>query len=226
MIGDDRVDVYLQQARTGQANPIMKQHITKLIGLLLLFTPCPPWRITRLPGDPFPARSAEPLTPIGNVPSNWRGSPLRACMTTIFLPPRQSSAKRWQSCRTKRSGTLTWHVFSSRVGQADAAMGCLERATEYGFTDFTILQNASDFTPLHAMPRYKQLIARKDEIRHNAAQRAMDELRARFGNSYLIEADEEQKLIFATNTDRATLDALKTWLHDQEISQCAGPFRA
>ncbi|HZK79796.1 MAG TPA: PDZ domain-containing protein, partial [Humisphaera sp.] len=45
------------------------------------------------------------------------------------------------------------------------------------------------------------------------------DLKSRFGADYLYEVDEDQKLIFATNIDRATLDALKVWLHDQARSQ-------
>jgi len=43
------------------------------------------------------------------------------------------------------------------------------RATDCGFTDFTVLEGSSDLKALRGLPQYKQLIARKDEIRHHAA---------------------------------------------------------
>ncbi|HWE04044.1 MAG TPA: PDZ domain-containing protein [Tepidisphaeraceae bacterium] len=101
----------------------------------------------------------------------------------------------------------------------DAAMEALGRATELGFSDFTILESDADLKPLHELPAYQALIARKKEINHQAAELAMNDLKSRFGKDYLYEVDEDRKLIFATNIDRATLDALKIWLHDQAKSQ-------
>jgi hypothetical protein len=121
-----------------------------------------------------------------------------------------------------------WHfnlacILTAR-GQVDGAMDSLDRACECGFTDFTLLEADPDLKLLHDLPRYKQLLARKDEIRHKAAERAVEELKQQFGKDYLYEVDEDQKLIFATNTDQATLDALKTWLVAQAKSQEAELF--
>lgn len=116
-----------------------------------------------------------------------------------------------------------WHynlacILTAR-GQKDAAIESLIRATDCGFTDFTILESSNDLKPLHDLPQYKQLIARKDEIRHQAAQRTLAALQQQFGKAYLYEVDEEQKLIFAAFTDQPTLDAIKKWLAGQARSQ-------
>jgi hypothetical protein len=103
--------------------------------------------------------------------------------------------------------------------QNDAAMQSLQRATELGFSDFTILENDADLKPLHELAAYQNLLAHKKEICQKAAERSLADLKSRFGADYLYEVDEDQKLIFATNIDRATLDALKTWLHAQAKSQ-------
>lgn len=106
----------------------------------------------------------------------------------------------------------------------DAALDLLESATACGFTDFAVLQADPDLAPLHNMPRYQRLIARKAAITHQAALDALADLKSRFGDGYLYDVDEEQKLVFATNTDAQTLAALKTWLHDQAKSQAADLF--
>ncbi|MDB5355378.1 MAG: hypothetical protein JWN24_1831 [Phycisphaerales bacterium] len=121
-----------------------------------------------------------------------------------------------------------WHYnlacIQAVTGKRSDALDSLERATDCGFTDFTQLEGDPDLKCLRDLPRYQKLIARKDEIRHHAAERAVAELEQRFGKGYLYEIDEERKLIFATNTDRATLDALKTWLESQTRSQCEQLF--
>lgn len=104
-------------------------------------------------------------------------------------------------------------------GKKEEALDSLQRATDVGFTDFTQLEHDPFLKPLRENPRFKELIARKDEIRHNAAERALAELKARFGEKYLYEVDEERKLIFAAATDRETLDALKHSLIAQANSQ-------
>jgi tetratricopeptide (TPR) repeat protein len=104
-------------------------------------------------------------------------------------------------------------------GKPDEAMDTLEQATDLGFTDFTQLEHDAFLKPLRGLPRYQKLIARKDEIRHNAAELALAQLKARLGPKYLYEADEQNKLIFAAATDQATLDALKSALLKQAASQ-------
>jgi hypothetical protein len=121
-----------------------------------------------------------------------------------------------------------WHynlacILAAR-GQSDAAIESLVRAADYGFTDFTLLEGSNDMKPLRDLPKYKELIARKDEIRHKAAQRAMGQLQQQFGRTYLYEADEEHKLIFAASADQQTLDAIKKWLAGQAKTQAEDLF--
>ena len=104
-------------------------------------------------------------------------------------------------------------------GKPDEAMTALEQATDAGFTDFHHLQHNFFLAPLRETPRYQKLLARQDEICHHAAQLAMDELRARYGSTYLYEADEKHKLVFAVDADRPTLDALHQLLLEQMQSQ-------
>lgn len=104
-------------------------------------------------------------------------------------------------------------------GKPDEAMNALEQATDAGFTDFHHLQHNFFLTPLRETPRYQKLLARQDEICHHAAQLALDELRARYGSTYLYEADEKHKLVFAVDADQPTLDALHQLLLEQMHSQ-------
>jgi len=125
-------------------------------------------------------------------------------------------------------GKAVWHfnlacILTGRR-QLGPAIDELQRATDLGFTDFTALQGDSALSALHDLPRFQKLIARKDEIRHNAGQRALAELREQFGAKYLYEVDEEQKLIFAIGSDQATLDAVKAALNIQARTQAADLF--
>ncbi len=112
----------------------------------------------------------------------------------------------------------------SMQGKIDGALDSLEKATDFGFTDFTHLEHDPGLSPLRETERYKKLIARKDAIRHHAAELALEQLKAQFGSKYLYEADEDHKLIFAAYTDQATLDALKQLLLDQAASQWEALF--
>jgi hypothetical protein len=106
----------------------------------------------------------------------------------------------------------------------DAAVTCLERTAECGWSDFTHLERDADLKSLRDLPRYQALLARKDEYRQRAAERALAGLKKHFGDGYLYELDADRKLIFATNVDAPTLDALKKWLVAQSASQWADLF--
>ncbi|HEX4792528.1 MAG TPA: PDZ domain-containing protein [Humisphaera sp.] len=103
--------------------------------------------------------------------------------------------------------------------EPNAAMDCLEQAADLGFTDFTQMERDPYLITVRALPRYQKLIERKEQIRHHAADLAVEELKNKLGPKYLYEADEEHKLIFAAATDQATLDALKESLLKQAASQ-------
>src|SRR5438445_10061333 len=109
-------------------------------------------------------------------------------------------------------------------GRSDAAIDYLERAASEGFTDFIHLEKDPDLTSLHALERYKAFIEHKADWQRKAAQKVIGMLRRDFGEDYLYELDEADKLIFATNTDPQTLAELKKGLSAQARSQWAQLF--
>jgi tetratricopeptide (TPR) repeat protein len=102
--------------------------------------------------------------------------------------------------------------------RADQAMDYLEKAAEAGFTDFVHINRDSDLESLRTLDRYKALMGRKDEIQRRAADRTLAALKRQLRAGYLFEIDEQAKLVFATNTDQATLVALKKTLGAQARS--------
>ncbi len=107
----------------------------------------------------------------------------------------------------------------AQLGQSDEAITFLDRAASAGFVDFSLLEADPDLEPLHKLPKYKAIIARKEAYQRQVAQSVVDMLKRQFGNDYLYEVDEADKLIFATNTDKDTLAAMKKDLVMQAHSQ-------
>jgi hypothetical protein len=104
-------------------------------------------------------------------------------------------------------------------GQSEPALEFLQKAALEGFTDFAHVERDPDLQSLRGLPRYKAIIALRDEFQRKAADRVMAWLKREFGEGYLYEIDEKNRLILATNTDEATLKELKRWLSDQANSQ-------
>src|SRR6266487_2406953 len=109
-------------------------------------------------------------------------------------------------------------------GRSDAALDYLERSASEGFTDFIHIEKDTDLDSLRNLPRFKQFLAKKDEYQRKAADRVVAWLKHEFGDGYLYDIDEKNKLIFATNTDKETLVATKKWLVAQAQSQWADLF--
>jgi tetratricopeptide (TPR) repeat protein len=107
----------------------------------------------------------------------------------------------------------------AQTNRKDAALSFLEQSAEAGFIDFIHITNDTDLNSLHEDDRYKAFMAKKDKYLRKAAEATIEALRKRFGEDYLYEIDDADKLIFATNTDRPTLDALKQNLVRQAHSQ-------
>jgi tetratricopeptide (TPR) repeat protein len=103
--------------------------------------------------------------------------------------------------------------------RANAAVDFLERSAEAGFTDFLHIAKDSDLDSLHADPRFLAFMAKKDHYQRVAAQAVMDTLKKQFGDDYIYELDEADKLVFASATDQPTLDALRQGLVRQAHSQ-------
>lgn len=100
----------------------------------------------------------------------------------------------------------------ARQGKPQLAMDWLERAARGGFTNFALMERDPDLQPLRSLERFNQLLARKEEYLKRAAERVVGWLQRELGEGYLFEVDSENKLIFATNTDAPTLQALKNAL--------------
>lgn len=105
------------------------------------------------------------------------------------------------------------------TGRQDQAFDYLERAAQAGFTDFVHIDKDTDLDTLRTDARYKTFVSKKAQYQHHAAEDSIVELKERFGPNYLYEIDDDDKLIFATNVDQATLDALKKNLITQARSQ-------
>lgn len=105
------------------------------------------------------------------------------------------------------------------TGHKDEAFKFLDQSANAGFTDFIHIEKDSDLDSLHEDPRWAAFLGKKSDYQHHAAEAAVKSLKEQFGQGYLYEIDDADKLIFATNTDRATLDALKNNLVRQAHSQ-------
>jgi hypothetical protein len=99
-----------------------------------------------------------------------------------------------------------------------AAMDNLEKATEAGFTDFHRIENEPAFVPLRELPRFGQLLARREEIRQRAAARMVEELKSSFGDRYRYQLDEPHKLVFAARLDPKALEAADKQLQVEQQS--------
>lgn len=95
------------------------------------------------------------------------------------------------------------------LGRGEEAMRYLERSALAGFTDFGHIERDVDLQSLRSLPAYQRFVARKNNYQRAAAQRILDWLKRELGEGYLHEIDEQNKLIFVTNTDQQTLAAIK-----------------
>jgi hypothetical protein len=101
----------------------------------------------------------------------------------------------------------------------DQAMAYLERAVNDGFTDFLHIEHDPDLASIRELPKYKALVAAKDDYQRRDAERAVAKLRQQLGDKYLFDVDPETKLIFAAQIDPQSLAAGKKWLTMQAHSQ-------
>ncbi|HSU67950.1 MAG TPA: hypothetical protein VLJ39_13830, partial [Tepidisphaeraceae bacterium] len=106
----------------------------------------------------------------------------------------------------------------------DDALNLLLRATDAGFTDFTQIESNPAFNSLWDLPRFQDLLGRKDQIRHHAAERIEEDLKRRFGEHYLYRIDEPHKLVFAAHVEQTALDEMVKMLQTEERSQAEEIF--
>jgi hypothetical protein len=102
----------------------------------------------------------------------------------------------------------------SRLGEKEAAVKSLEVAVEKGWASFQHLERDEDLENLRKEKGYRALVARKDEIQKQRAQKINEDLQKQFGQGCLHYIDDEHRLVFATTIDQRTLDELRTTLMD------------
>lgn len=112
----------------------------------------------------------------------------------------------------------------SRLGRLGQALQCLETSLTHGYADIRHMQRDPDMDPLRELPRYKQILARREEIQRRRADRIHAQLRKEFGSGYICEIDHTNKLVFATNIDRRTLQKLRDYLTAYAKAQWEGLF--
>jgi len=113
------------------------------------------------------------------------------------------------------SDSTAWYNMAcvhSRLHEPRRAIACLTKALEHGYSDFRHMGRDPDMEPLRDLPGYKALLARKDQIQRERAEKIHAELRERFGEGYICEIDHASKLVFATNIDRQMLTELRDYL--------------
>ena len=103
----------------------------------------------------------------------------------------------------------------SLTGHTDKAIACLKKAFDCGYADFRNLERDTDLDAIRQLPQFKEFLAHKGQIQRASAAKIAKELRRSLGSDYLIEVDDENRLIFAANLDRQTLDEVKQKLTAQ-----------
>jgi predicted esterase/Flp pilus assembly protein TadD len=103
----------------------------------------------------------------------------------------------------------------SLTGHSDKALDCLQKAFDYGYDDFRHLARDTDLDGIRSLPQYKEFLAHKDQFHRARAARIEQGLKKSLGSDYLIDADEENRLVFAANVDRKTLEEVKQKLAAQ-----------
>jgi tetratricopeptide (TPR) repeat protein len=97
----------------------------------------------------------------------------------------------------------------ARLDRHDEAIESLNAALDLGFAAIRHMENDPDLSSLHGSEAFRKLLARREEIHRQRAERIRDELHRRYGEGYIVEVDHAHRLVFATNTDRDTLNALR-----------------
>ena len=101
----------------------------------------------------------------------------------------------------------------------DLAMESLEWSVEKGFISFRHMEHDEDLEALKERPEYLALLDRRDEFLKASAIKDFQDMQEELGDEYLFEIDHDEKIIFATNVDRFTLDALKRHLTTYAAAQ-------
>lgn len=100
----------------------------------------------------------------------------------------------------------------SRLGEKAAAVKNLEIAADKGWVGFIYLERDEDLSNIRNEKGYRALLARRDELQKQRAQKINDSLTKEFGPDCRHYIDDEHRLVFATTIDQRTLDELRTTL--------------
>jgi tetratricopeptide (TPR) repeat protein len=103
----------------------------------------------------------------------------------------------------------------SRLGNQSGALADLNKALDFGYADFRLLEKDDDLAALRQTSGYKQVLARRDKVQQQRAGQIEQDLKALFGQACLYEIDHKDKLVFATTVDQPTLDDLKARLRKE-----------
>jgi tetratricopeptide (TPR) repeat protein len=118
--------------------------------------------------------------------------------------------------------SVTWYNLAcaeSRLGNLDAACDALDQAFDHGYADFNHMQRDPDLSAIRKTPRYRGLLARREQIQRGRAEMILEALKENHGDDYLYDVDHETRLVFATDVDRRMLDELKEFLVDYATIQ-------
>lgn len=87
-------------------------------------------------------------------------------------------------------------------GKHEQAMDDLERAVSLGFTDFGHIARDPDLDALRAMPRFNQMLERKETYLRGAAEASLASLQKQYGlETFRYEIDTDLRLAFAVSMD-------------------------
>lgn len=161
--------------------------------------------------------------------SQMRQAKLMQKLVGLFRAKKYADAKTvaMQLVRLDSKSGTHWYNLAcaySRLKKPTSSLKCLRRAVDLGYDGIRHMEKDEDLEPLREMKEFKDLVAMRDEIHRKRADRIEDDLRQKYGEDYLIEVDHENKLVFATNIDRQTLDELKIQLTQRAKAMWGGLF--
>ncbi|KKM69308.1 hypothetical protein LCGC14_1452120 [marine sediment metagenome] len=173
-----------------------------------------------------PAEGAPEELTHGHAPTPPRKELLRRARQSLRLHRKTielAKAGKYEQCiplleellRIDPTDSMAWYNMAcvhSRMGKPEKALAALDKALEHGYSDFRYMQRDPDFDPIRALPGYAAVLKRNEQVQRRRAEKLTESLRKRFGEGYIVEVDHPDKLVFATDIDRRTLEELKDHL--------------
>jgi hypothetical protein len=81
------------------------------------------------------------------------------------------------------------------------------------------MERDTDLDNIRGDARYRSILARRDEILKRGAEKRVEQLKKQFGEDYIVDVDEERKIIYATNQSKTCLEELKSALNEYADAQ-------